>query len=62
MQFTELGLSPELLRAIGEQGYTTPTPIQAQAITAGANRHRQDGSFRAAPLAASDEPDSKPGG
>ncbi len=32
MQFTELGLSPELLRAIGEQGYTTPTPIQAQAI------------------------------
>ncbi|PKO84523.1 MAG: ATP-dependent RNA helicase RhlE [Betaproteobacteria bacterium HGW-Betaproteobacteria-11] len=32
MQFTQLGLSPELLRAIGEQGYTTPTPIQAQAI------------------------------
>ena len=32
MQFTELGLSAELLRAIGEQGYTTPTPIQAQAI------------------------------
>ncbi|TAJ19393.1 MAG: DEAD/DEAH box helicase [Rugosibacter sp.] len=32
MQFTELGLSPELLRAIGEQGYTTPTPIQTQAI------------------------------
>ena len=32
MQFTELGLSAELLRAIGEQGYTTPTPVQAQAI------------------------------
>jgi ATP-dependent RNA helicase RhlE len=32
MQFTDLGLSAELLRAIGEQGYTTPTPIQAQAI------------------------------
>ncbi len=32
MQFTELGLSAELLRAIGEQGYTTPTPVQAQSI------------------------------
>jgi ATP-dependent RNA helicase RhlE len=32
MQFSEFGLAPELLRAIGEQGYTTPTPIQAQAI------------------------------
>ena len=32
MKFTELGLAPELLRAIGEQGYETPTPIQAQAI------------------------------
>ena len=32
MMFNELGLSVELLRAIGEQGYTTPTPIQAQAI------------------------------
>jgi len=32
MQFSEFGLMPELLRAIGEQGYTTPTPIQAQAI------------------------------
>jgi rubredoxin len=28
MQFSELGLSAELLRAIGEQGYTTPTPVQ----------------------------------
>ena len=32
MQFTDLGLSAELLRAIGEQGYTTPTPVQLQAI------------------------------
>ena len=30
--FDELGLSPELLRAVAESGYTTPTPIQAQAI------------------------------
>ncbi|WP_301102278.1 DEAD/DEAH box helicase [Propionivibrio sp.] len=32
MRFDELGLAPELLRAISEQGYTDPTPIQAQAI------------------------------
>ena len=32
MRFDELGLAPELLQAISEQGYTTPTPIQAQAI------------------------------
>jgi len=30
--FNTLGLSAELLRAVQEQGYTTPTPIQAQAI------------------------------
>ncbi len=30
--FNELGLRPELLRAVAEAGYTTPTPIQAQAI------------------------------
>lgn len=30
--FTELGLIPELLRAVAEQGYNEPTPIQAQAI------------------------------
>ncbi len=30
--FAELGLSPEILRAVGEMGYSTPTPIQAQAI------------------------------
>ena len=32
MSFSELGLSPELLRAIDEQGYQVPTPIQAKAI------------------------------
>jgi ATP-dependent RNA helicase RhlE len=32
MKFTELGLAAEILRAIAEQGYDTPTPIQAQAI------------------------------
>ncbi|HEY8385147.1 MAG TPA: ATP-dependent RNA helicase RhlE [Porticoccaceae bacterium] len=32
MLFSELGLSAELLRAVSEQGYTQPTPIQAQAI------------------------------
>jgi ATP-dependent RNA helicase RhlE len=32
MQFSELGLSEQLLRAVAEQGYQTPTPIQAQAI------------------------------
>ncbi|MBC7905948.1 MAG: DEAD/DEAH box helicase, partial [Rhodospirillaceae bacterium] len=32
MDFAELGLSPELLKAVEESGYTTPTPIQEQAI------------------------------
>jgi superfamily II DNA/RNA helicase len=32
MTFTDLGLSPEVLRALEDVGYTTPTPIQAQAI------------------------------
>jgi ATP-dependent RNA helicase RhlE len=32
MSFEELGLIPELLRAVADTGYTTPTPIQAQAI------------------------------
>lgn len=30
--FSTLGLAPELLKALTESGYTTPTPIQAQAI------------------------------
>ena len=32
MRFDELGLVPELLKAIADEGYTQPTPIQAQAI------------------------------
>ncbi len=32
MSFSTLGLSEALLRAIQDQGYTTPTPIQKQAI------------------------------
>jgi ATP-dependent RNA helicase RhlE len=32
MNFDSLGLAPELLRAVREQGYETPTPVQAQAI------------------------------
>ncbi|HVO48903.1 MAG TPA: DEAD/DEAH box helicase [Steroidobacteraceae bacterium] len=34
MTFADLGLKPELLRAVAEKGYTDPTPIQAQAIPA----------------------------
>ncbi len=34
MNFDELGLSEPLLRAVHEAGYTTPTPIQLQAIPA----------------------------
>jgi ATP-dependent RNA helicase RhlE len=32
MLFTELGLSADILRAVSEQGYSEPTPIQAKAI------------------------------
>ena len=34
MSFSQLGLSAELLRALSEQGYEAPTPIQSQAIPA----------------------------
>ena len=34
MSFSTLGLSNEIVRAVTERGYTTPTPIQAQAIPA----------------------------
>ena len=34
MSFSTLGLADALLRAVTEQGYTEPTPIQAQAIPA----------------------------
>ena len=32
MLFNELGLSADLLRAVDEQGYEKPTPIQREAI------------------------------
>jgi ATP-dependent RNA helicase RhlE len=32
MKFNELGLAPELVRAVQDQCYETPTPIQAQGI------------------------------
>jgi ATP-dependent RNA helicase RhlE len=32
MSFDRLGLSPELLRAVSDQGYTEPTPVQREAI------------------------------
>jgi len=34
MSFAELGLSDAIVRAVTEHGYTTPTPIQSQAIPA----------------------------
>ena len=33
-QFSELGLAEPILRAVSEQGYTTPSPVQAEAIPA----------------------------
>jgi ATP-dependent RNA helicase RhlE len=32
MSFADLGLTPELLRAVEAEGYTEPTPVQSQAI------------------------------
>ncbi|GAB3225011.1 DEAD/DEAH box helicase [Algoriphagus aestuariicola] len=32
VKFSDLGISGEILRAVEEMGYTTPSPIQAQAI------------------------------
>jgi len=34
MSFSVLGLEPELVRAVSDKGYETPTPIQQQAIPA----------------------------
>src|SRR5215467_3045592 len=34
MSFSDLGLKPELSRAVAEKGYVTPTPVQAAAIPA----------------------------
>ena len=32
MSFDQLGLTPELLRAVAAQGYTEPTPVQRESI------------------------------
>ena len=32
MSFDELGLAPDLLRAVADQGYTEPTPVQREAV------------------------------
>ncbi|MDF1880198.1 DEAD/DEAH box helicase, partial [Sulfurimonas sp. MAG313] len=32
MKFTDLGLNEHILRAIKDQGYDTPTPVQEKAI------------------------------
>src|SRR5947209_18136707 len=32
MPFTSLGLAPELVRAVADEGYEQPTPIQQEAI------------------------------
>src|SRR3954452_24394588 len=32
MTFDSLGLAPEYLRAVADEGYTEPTPVQRQAI------------------------------
>ena len=34
MNFSQLGLSPAILDAVSEQGYTVPSPIQEKAMTA----------------------------
>src|SRR5437667_2158749 len=34
MSFSDLGLLPELLRAVADKGYDSPSPIQIQAIPA----------------------------
>ncbi|MBX9812186.1 MAG: DEAD/DEAH box helicase, partial [Burkholderiales bacterium] len=39
MSFASLKLIPELLRAVADQGYEEPTPIQAKAIPAILERH-----------------------
>ena len=54
VKFEELGLYPQLLRAIKEMGFEEATPIQSQAIPVvisgvdviGTDRNRKDSFFR----------------
>ncbi|MES2689050.1 MAG: DEAD/DEAH box helicase [Bacteroidota bacterium] len=46
MSFTSLGLPPLLMQALAAQGYTTPTPIQQQAIPAILNKQDVSGIAR----------------
>ena len=59
--FSQLGLEAPLARAVADQGYTIPTPIQTKpsrrcskgaTFGRGADRDRQDGGVRAADAAA----------
>lgn len=43
--FEELGLAPELVRAVGDLGYTQPTPVQAQAIPLAMGAGEDAGAF-----------------
>ncbi len=66
MSFSDLGLKPELLRAVADKGYDTPSPIQIQAIpavlgaatySAGAQTGtRQNRRFRPAPSCSGSPP------
>ncbi len=49
MTFQDLGLSAPILRAVSEDGYETPTPIQAHAIPealTGRSKSKTDSSSR----------------
>ena len=46
MKFESLGLAEPLVRAVHEQGYTIPTPIQLQAIPAVLNGGDLEGGDR----------------
>ena len=56
LAFAELGLSPEMLRALDDVGYDTPSPVQAQtipALLAGSDvvTHAQTGTGKTAAFA-----------
>ena len=42
MHFKDLGLAEPLLRAVRDQGYENPTPIQQQAIPARSEEHTSE--------------------